>query len=345
MGNMILDRKRFIKSLLITALFNTIIALFLTILEYGAGFAVNFIFSQCIGLSICTSILMGHLFLKNPTAPQHFIMILITLTLGTVLGSFLGAFILGLSLSGVFQGKPVSLLQLLGIGILFGSVITYFFFSQERIAQAKAEIQEERIKRLDSEKSTLETHLKMLQAQIEPHFLFNSLSTVLTLMDIDRKKAGKMLTDLIQFLRISLSKTRAETTTIGHEMEMARAYLDIYQIRMGDRLKYRIQLEEDLKKMPIPPMLVQPLVENAIKHGLEPAVAGGRITIEAHKDEDRTRITVRDTGNGLDETGNGGFGLTNIRERLYSLYGERGTLILVENRSGGVTATIEIPNG
>ena len=237
MGNMMVDRRRFFKSLLITALFNTIIALFLTHLEYGAGFATNFIFSQAIGLSICTSILTGHLFLKNPTALQHFIMILITLTLGAVLGSFFGAFILGMSLAGIFQGKPVSLFQLLGIGILFGSVITYFFFSQERIAQTKAEMQEERIKRLDSEKSALETHLKMLQAQIEPHFLFNSLSTVLTLMDTDRKKAGKMLTDLIQFLRISLSKTRAETTTIGHEMEMARAYPNIYQIRMGDRLQ------------------------------------------------------------------------------------------------------------
>lgn len=345
MGKMIVDRRRFFKSFFITALFNTIIALFLTHLEYGAGFAINFIFSQSIGLSICTSILTGHLFLKNPTALQHFIMILITLTLGAVLGSFLGAFILDISLSGVFQGKPVSLFQLLGIGILFGSVITYFFFSQERIAQTRAEMQEERIKRLDSEKSALEAHLKMLQAQIEPHFLFNSLSTVLTLMDMDRKKAGKMLTDLIQLLRISLSKARAETTTIGHEMEMVRAYLNIYQIRMGDRLQYNIQAEENLKKKSIPPMLVQPLVENAIKHGLEPAVAGGLITIKAHKDNHRIRITVKDTGNGLDETGNGGFGLTNIRERLHSLYGERGKLILMENRTGGMTATIEIPNG
>ena len=345
MGKMIVDRRRFFKSFLITALFNTIIALFLTHLEYGAGFAINFIFSQSIGLSICTSILTGHFFLKNPTPLQHFIMILITLTLGAVLGSFLGAFILGMSLAGVFQGKPVSLLQLLGIGILFGSVITYFFFSQERIAQAKAEMQEERIKRLDSEKSALEAHLKMLQAQIEPHFLFNSLSTVLTLMDTDRKSAGRMLTDLIQFLRISLSKTRAQTTTIEHEMEMARAYLNIYQIRMGDRLQYHIEAEEDLKKKPIPPMLVQPLVENAIKHGLEPAVAGGLITIKAHEDNHRIRITVKDTGNGLDETGNGGFGLTNIRERLHSLYGQGGKLILMENRTGGVTATIEIPNG
>ncbi len=154
-----------------------------------------------------------------------------------------------------------------------------------------------------------------------------------------------MLTDLIQFLRISLSKTRAETTTIGHEMEMARAYLNIYQIRMGDRLQYHIQAEEDLKKKSIPPMLVQPLVENAIKHGLETAVTGGLITIEAHKDNHRIRITVKDTGKGLDETGNGGFGLTNIRERLHSLYGQDGKLILVENRAGGVTATIEIPNG
>lgn len=144
------------------------------------------------------------------------------------------------------------------------------------------------------------------QFLIEPHFPFNSLSTVLSLMDTDREKAGKMLTDLTRLLRISLSKARAETTTMDHEMEMAGAYLNIYRIRMGDRLRYLVDVEEDLKKKSIPPMLVQPLVENAIRHGL---------------------------------------GLTNIRERLHSLYGQSGKLTVVENRTGGVTATIEIPHG
>ena len=345
MNNMVIDRKRFIKSLLITALFNTIIALFLTHLEYGKGFVINFIFSQCIGLSICTSILTGHLVLKNATALRHFFMILISMTMGTLFGSLMGVLIAGLPVAGIFQGKPALLFQLLGMGILFGSVITYFFFSQERISQVRAQMQEERIKRLDSEKQALEAHLKMLQAQIEPHFLFNSLSTVLSLVDTDREKAGRMLTDLIRYLRVSLSRTRAESTTIDQEMEMARAYLDIYQIRMGDRLQYRIQAEEELKEAAIPPMLVQPLVENAVKHGLEPTVEGGLVTITACSVPQKIRITVTDTGKGLDETGDAGFGLMNIRERLHSLYGQEARVILEENSPSGLKATIEIPHG
>ena len=340
-----IDGKRLVTSLLITALFNTIIALFLTHLEYGRGFLVNFIFSQSIGLSICASIMAGHLLLRNLNTLQHFFMILISMILGATLGSLLGIFLAGMPLINVFQGKPVPLFQLIGIGILFGSVITYFFFSQERISQVRAEAQEERIKRLDMEKKTLETHLKMLQAQIEPHFLFNTLSTTLTLVDTDREKAVRILSDLIRFLRATLSKSRKDQTTIGSEMEMARAYLSIHRIRMEDRLDYSINMDEALKEEPIPPMLIQPLVENAVKHGLEPTVEGGLLAITAESDSHITRITVSDTGRGLDENGYAGFGLTNIRERLHSLYGPKGRLILEENRPAGVKATIEIPHG
>ncbi len=345
MGHMVIDRKRFIKSLSITALFNTIIALFLTHLEYGGGFAVNFVFSQCIGLSICTFIMVGHLLLKDPTGLQHFLLILTTMTLGALFGSLLGILLAGMPFTGIFQGKPVPFFQLLGLGILFGSIITYFFFSQERIAQAREQMQEERIRRLDVEKTALETQLRLLQAQIEPHFLFNTLSTVLSLVETDPIKAGHMLTDLIQFLRVSLSKTRAKSATIGQEMEMVRAYLDICRIRMGHRLRYRIQSNEDLKEKPIPPMLVQPLVENALKHGLEPNVEGGLVTVTVERDQHHIRITVADTGRGLNVSGNGGVGLTNIRDRLRSLYGKSGKLILEENRPNGLKATIEIPNG
>jgi sensor histidine kinase YesM len=344
-SGMLVDRKRFIKALLITVLFNTIIALFLTHLEYGEGFAVNFIFSQSIGLSICISVMASHLLFKDPTPLQHFFMILMAMILGTAFGSLLGVFLAGIPLSWAFHGKPVPLFQLLGLGLLFGSVITYFFFSQERISQARAEIQEERIRRLNSEKKVLETHLKLLQAQIEPHFLFNTLTTVLTLVDTDTEKAAHMLTDLIRFLRVSLSKTRAESTTLEDEMEMARAYLNIYKVRMGNRLQYHIRTDEGLREKVIPPMLLQPLVENAIRHGLEPAIKGGMLTIQAENKDHNLRITVADTGKGLDDSVDRGFGLKNIRDRLHSLFGPKGRLILEENRPHGLKATIEIPNG
>ena len=343
MPGVVMDRNRVVKSLLLTALFNTIIALFLTHLEFGKGFAVNLTVSQCIGLSICGAILAGHFVIDTGSRWKHFFMILVTMSLGAVLGSLLGAAIVGFPLKTLFQGNAALFFQLVSIGILFGAVITYFFFSREQISETRRQMQDERIRRLDSEKKALEAHLKMLQAQIEPHFLFNSLSTVLSLLDTDTKKAERMLTGFIQYLRASLSKARAENTTVREEMAMIRAYLDIWKIRMGDRLAYRIQVADDVKCLAIPPMLVQPLVENALKHGLEPAATGGRIKIAAVGKKGGIRITVADTGQGLDEFSDTGFGLCSIRDRLRSLYGDKAHLVLSENQPRGLKATIEIP--
>ncbi len=343
MPGLVMDRKRVVKSLLLTALFNTVIALFLTHLEYGKGFAVNLIVAQCIGLSICGAILAGHFLVDTSTRMRHFFMILVAMGAGAALGSLLGAAIAGFPLEAVFQGKATFFFQLVSIGILFGAIITYFFFSQERISETRRQMQDERIKRLDSEKTALEAHLKMLQAQIEPHFLFNSLSTVLTLLDTDAKKAGLMLTDLIHYLRVSLSKTRAENTTLHQEMEMIRAYLNIWKIRMGDRLEYHFRIPDDVKAHVIPPMLVQPLVENALKHGLEPATEGGIVAITAVRENGGLKISVTDTGQGFDEFGDAGFGLCSIRDRLKSLYGDKARLTLSENQPRGLKATIEMP--
>ena len=340
---LVMDRKRVVKSLLLTALFNTVIALFLTFLDYGKGFVANFIVSQCIGISICGAILAGHFVVDTSSRLKHFFMIWVAMSIGAVSGSFLGAGIAGFPLKAVFLGKAALLFQLVSIGILFGAIITYFFFSQARISATRQQMQDERIKRLDSEKKALEAHLKMLQAQIEPHFLFNSLSTVLSLLDTDAKKAGRMLTDLIHYLRVSLSKSRAENTTVHQEMEMIRAYLNIWKIRMGHRLEYHIQVAEDVKTRYLPPMLVQPLVENALKHGLEPATDGGRVEIVAVGKKGGISITVADTGQGIDEFGDAGFGLGSIRERLRSLYGANARLLLSENQPRGLKATIEIP--
>ena len=124
---------------------------------------------------------------------------------------------------------------------------------------------------------------------------------------------------------------------------MIRAYLDIWKIRMGHRLEYHFHVADDVKALAIPPMLVQPLVENALKHGLEPAMDGGRVEIVAVGKKGGISITVADTGQGLDEFGDAGFGLGNIRDRLRSLYGGNARLVLSENQPKGLKATIEIP--
>jgi len=339
-----LDKKRFLTSLALTAVFNTIIALFLTHLGFGGGLYINFIFFQSIGLCMCAFILAGHYFVKRPSIPGHALLLLVAMPAGAAVGAFVGAQIAGFSFSEILRGRPAFFIQMLFIGILFGTMITYFFFSRERISQTEAQLQDEQIKRLTLEKKTLETHLKLLQAQIEPHFLFNTLSNVLSLLESDPNKGKAMLTDLTRYLRSSLSRTREKMTTLGQEMDLVRAYLDIYKVRMGERLTYAIEVPDRLREMPFPPMLIQPLVENAVKHGLEHKVEGGQILVKAADHANGYRLIVADTGSGLFEDSVSGFGLANVRERLEALYDGKARLILEDNHPSGLKVTMEIPH-
>jgi len=332
-----------LKTLLYTFVFDTIIAIFLTAMEFGGGFLINFIISQSIGLSCCTSVLAAFYFFPCEKPILKAIRVAVALITGSLCGSFLGAAASGMGPAVIFEKHD--LLQLLILGVMFGSIITYFFSSREQIAESRAQVQEENIKRLTSEKKAAEANLKLLQAQIEPHFLFNTLSNVVSLLDTDPPKGKSMLVDFIQYLRASLSKSREEKVTLGQEMEMIRAYLSIFKVRMGDRLKYRIDLPDNLKTILFPPMLIQPLVENAIKHGLEPKVDGGEILIRGIEKDGILQLGIADTGMGFKAEREAGMGLSNIRERLLSLYGNRGRLILEETSPRGLKATIEVPHG
>jgi sensor histidine kinase YesM len=336
-------KKSFLEYLLYTFVFDTIIAFFLTAIHFGDIFLINFIISQCIGLSICTCVLIALHFFPSDQPIWQTLRVAAALITGGICGSYLGAIVSGLGPSILFE--RATLFQLLTIGVIFGSIITYFFSSREKIAESQAQAQEEKIKRLTSEKKAAEANLKLLQAQIEPHFLFNTLSNVLSLLDTDPSKGKSMLVDFIQYLRASLSKIREEKATLGQEMEMIRAYLNIFKVRMGDRLHYKIDMPEKLKANTFPPMLIQPLVENAIKHGLEPKVDGGEIFISGQAKDGLFRLEVVDTGDGFKEGKNFGMGLSNIRERLQSLYGNSSRLILEENQPNGLKATIEVPHG
>ena len=339
-----ITQKSLIRSFLYTILFNTIIACFLTVIKFGEGLYYNFIISQCIGLSICSCVLIAlHVFKTTRPALQT-TLVAMALLIGTTFGSFLGAVASGLNPTFFFENFGF-FFQILFLSVMFGAIITYIFTSRERIVASEAQIQEEKIKRLISEKKAAEANLKLLQAQIEPHFLFNTLSNVLSLLDTNPNKGKSMLVDFIQYLRASLSKIREEKATLGQEMEMIRAYLSIFKVRMGDRLHYKIDLPNNLKAISFPPMLIQPLVENAIKHGLEPKVDGGEILIRAIKKDGILHLEVVDTGMGFNAERESGMGLSNIRERLFSLYGNNGRLVLEENSPRGLKATIEVPHG
>ena len=340
----VLDKKRVVTSFALTGVFNTIIALFITQMGFGGGFVVNFIFSQSIGLCICLFVLGAHAFLRRLSFVGHGILLLIALPSGAAFGSFIGALIAGIPFSEIVGGGDSLFIQMMLLGVLFGTMITYFFFSKEKILQTEAQLKEEQINRLTLEKKTLETHLRLLQAQIEPHFLFNTLSNVLSLLDSDPKRGKAMLEDLTRYLRSSLSRTREQNATLGQEMDLVEAYLKIQQIRMGDRLRYAIHVPKTLRNASLPPMLIQPLVENALKHGLEPRIAGGDILIRVEDTAGMYRIVVADTGTGMSDTTLAGVGLSNVRERLKALFHEKARLILEENAPSGLKATLEIPH-
>ena len=323
---------------ILTLFFNTIIALLLS-----SGMILRFeeslIFSQCIGISICISVNIA----IRLGAARKYLLTVITAAIvtGSVVGSISAAVILG---NDVFFLRYDLLLSPIIFGCLFGIVITNFFVSQSRITESQAIVREKENKILSDKKRLLEIRLRLLQAQIEPHFLFNSLSSVLSLIHTDPDRAGSMLESLTDYLRASLTRTREESVTLGQELNTVRAYLNIFKVRLESRLDFVIQVHDELSNIPFPPMLLQPLIENAIVHGIEPAVEGGVIRISCSAENGCMRLVVEDTGMGFqDKTGRGGIGLTNIRERLEGLYGPQGRLILEENQPGGVRAVIEVP--
>ena len=334
---------RFIRPLGMTALFNSAIALFLNQLQGGGDFGVTFIFSQMIGLSICICVMAGHAFFKPVRLFAQVAVVAVGVSVGAFGGVLLGVLLAGLTPDFLQDWSSIRLYPIFLISILFGGIISYFFFSQRRISEERLRASEERYKRLEIEKQNVETHLKLLQAQVEPHFLFNSLSTVLSLMDGDLAEGRRMLENLIRFLRTSLTRARADCGTLGQELEMIGAYLGVYQVRMGARLAFQIEVADDLQSFPLPPMLLQPLVENAILHGLEPLAEGGEVRIEAKEIDGFLRLGVTDTGVGLSETGAEGVGLSNVKERLSIFYDQRARISFRENSPRGLQIIMEIP--
>jgi PAS domain S-box-containing protein len=228
-----------------------------------------------------------------------------------------------------------------------GNVLHAVYIAQDITGRKQAEIsrlEEQQVRRMSAEREVVATQLRMLQAQIEPHFLFNTLANVISLIDGDPKSAKRMLQHLTSSLRQALERSREDISTLEQEAEMLRDYLSIFKVRLGSRLDFTIDIPEELLQLPFPPMLLQPLVENAVKHGIEPKVEGGRIAIKAERTNGLLRLSVSDTGIGFSATMNvKGLGLENVRARLHALYNAGAGLVLEENVPCGAAATIEVP--
>ena len=222
-----------------------------------------------------------------------------------------------------------------GVKVLAGGKRRAELVAKEATAQADVATLERRL---------LEAQMATLQAQVEPHFLFNTLALIGQLIETDPPQAAKIHMHLIEYLRSTLPQMRAVGGgTLGRQVQLSRAYLAIMQARMKERLTVCFEVPDSLEHAPFPPMMLQILIENAIKHGLEPKIEGGRIDVSARCEEGFMRVDVRDNGVGFNLHANDGVGLANIRERLQLLYGARAELVIEAPLEGGALASIRIP--
>jgi signal transduction histidine kinase len=232
----------------------------------------------------------------------------------------------------------------LGIAFLFALGLTLLHLSFGVVLQRQRRQAETRQRALELEREVLTSRLSVLQAQIEPHFLYNTLANVQVLTRRDPEAAEQMLTHLIDYLRSAMPTMRGAGSTLGDEFDLARAYLSIMRIRMGERLRFTVDLPADLRSHAFPPTIVGTLIENSIKHGLEPSRTGGRIDLRAWREDGALVIEVADTGIGFSGSSGSGVGLANARERLAMLYGTQAELDLMLNeRAGGVIARVRVP--
>ena len=194
------------------------------------------------------------------------------------------------------------------------------------------------------ERRLMEAQMAALQAQVEPHFLFNTLALIGQLIETDPQEAARVHTHLIDYLRSTLPQMRQRGgATLGRQVELSRAYLAIMQARMKERLEVRFDVPDFLGSAPFPPMMLQTLIENAIKHGLEPKIEGGTVAVRAHVAGADLHVEVCDDGVGIDPHADDGVGLANIRERLQLLYGADAALDIMTPPGGGACATIRLP--
>lgn len=214
-------------------------------------------------------------------------------------------------------------------------------------ADAEAQVANAAAEREAMQRQLMETKMQMMQAQVEPHFLFNTLASVEHLIRVDPPRASAMQRSLIQYLRAVLPQMRdnAVVTGLGREVDMVNAYLDLLRMRMEERLSVNLRVPDGLRSAAFPPMMLQSMVENAIKHGLECKPEGGTLNIVAEVVDSRLRVTVADDGVGFGvmPSDGTGLGLQTIRERLKLLHGEAGWLHIGANSPTGVIATIEVP--
>lgn len=329
----------------ITFVVNTIaVAIIKWMFHADNPFADLLISGQVVGFSIMFAVsVAGNLPLRRTPRP---VAQLAGVVLGSLVGTVLVVLVKGRDLAAIlYEREPLERFSVtVMLGLVFGGLATAFFIFRERDAATRAALHKAEAERQLIAKQMAEAQLALMQAQIEPHFLFNTLANVRYLVGADPENASRMLEHLIEYLRAALPQLRESTSTLGREVELARAYLSIQQIRMGERLNFDFRVPGELAACAFPPAMAITLVENAIKHGVEACCDCADVIVSAAAELGKLRLTVADTGEGMKAETGSGVGLINLRTRLHELHGEDARLLIERNEPRGVRATIEIPD-
>ncbi|OGB33853.1 MAG: hypothetical protein A3F78_13505 [Burkholderiales bacterium RIFCSPLOWO2_12_FULL_61_40] len=335
------------------ATLNTVIALGLAVFG-DKEFSTNLVYSQCIGLSIWGLLDGGHrLLMPDRAAQKHRLIWIVPLgaTLGYVFGTLVANTLLNTHNSFTFwASEPRQALGFLVLSLVAGGGSTYYYMSREQLAMAREDRAHADAQTEAAQRHAAESQLKLLQTQLEPHMLFNTLANLRVLIGLDPTRAQDMLDHLVAYLRATLDASRTTRHSLQAEFDRLHDYLELMAVRMGPRLRYTLDLPPELAAQPVPPLLLQALVENSIQHGLEPQVEGGAITISACQADGLLTLEVADTGVGSQIDLNqpalrqGSFGLAQVRERLRTSYGDQGTINFIAGYAGGTRASITFPS-
>lgn len=262
--------------------------------------------------------------------------IMASIVFGFVLGTSIGDWYAGHSTLDLLKFEPQKFAGFVVLCVAVSIVFIKFFYQHNRLRIA--------------EQQATESKLQLLQSQLEPHMLFNTLANLRVLIDLDSVRAQAMLDRIIDYLRATLGASRVTSHALSLEFDRLDDYLALMQIRMGARLRYTLDLPEGLKAAPCPALILQPVVENAVLHGLEPSVVGGAVCVTAVQIDKKIVLTVTDTGLGFENTedhtsseSNSGFGLAQLRERLETLYAGQASVEMTAHSPTGTRVTITMP--
>lgn len=321
----------------------TVLALILWSLDSKLGLKAQLVYSYTTGLPIwfLVDVVRRRLFPSPEGAPWQDgtkvrLFLIASIAIGFVIGNTIGGWYSGQSTLTLLKIEPQKFAGFVILCAAVSIVFIKFFYQHDRLRVA--------------ERQATESKLQLLQSQLEPHMLFNTLANLRVLIDLDPNRAQAMLDRIIDYLRATLGASRVTSHALSLEFDRLDDYLALMQIRMGPRMRYTLDLPDELKAAPCPALILQPVVENAVLHGIEPSAMGGEVHVSAYQTGNQLSLTVIDTGLGFENTddhtsteSNSGFGLAQLRERLETLYAGHASVSMSANLPAGTKIIITMP--